>query len=576
MLRRMRTVFVLALVAACSAPGPKTSTVTSDDVPERFEDLAYFVANHLYRTEPASAVSLGLHKFDGVLPDRTPAALTETQRLLEGDRDALLKFDTKQMTPLQHDERDVLLTAIRTRLFTLVDLDAFRRNPMSYSSSINLSEYIIRDYAPAFTRAAGVIKLCSGLPAYLAQARTNLVTPMPRPWIDTALIQTKGLLQFADTDVRQTFSTITIPLANQAEIDPALDTCKAALAEHAAWLVAQQPHGTQDFRLGAPKFLKMLADTQGVELDLGRLQAIADADLRRNLAGLDEAARDIDAKKSTAEVVALMANDRPSVAEVLAVATAQAKAARQFLVDNNLVSIPGSDDAIVKESPSFLRWNAAFMEAPGPFETTPLPSFYYISPPDPAWPAAEQTAYLPPRADLLFTTIHEVYPGHYLHRLHMKQNPSKVLQAFCTYSTSEGWAHYAEEMMFDAGISGQTPQARIGMLKEALLRDVRFVATLGLHTGTLSVDEATKLFADKGFVDAANARQQAVRGTFDPMYLAYTLGKLMIKNLYTDWRKLHRTGSLGEFHDEFLSHGCAPIPVIRRALLGPAAVGSPL
>ena len=130
--------------------------------------------------------------------------------------------------------------------------------------------------------------------------------------------------------------------------------------------------------------------------------------------------------------------------------------------------------------------------------------------------------------------------------------------------------------MFDAGIAGQTPQIRIGMLKEALLRNVRFVATLGFHTGTLTVDDATKLFAVKGFVDLANARQQAVRGTFDPMYLAYTLGKLMIKNLYADWRKLHPAGTLGEFHDAFLSHGCAPIPVIRRALLGPAAAGSPL
>lgn len=176
----------------------------------------------------------------------------------------------------------------------------------------------------------------------------------------------------------------------------------------------------------------------------------------------------------------------------------------------------------------------------------------------------------------MFTTIHEVYPGHYLHRLHRTRNPSKVLQAFCTYSTSEGWAHYTEEMMFDAGIGGHTPQIRIGMLEEALLRNVRFVVTLGMHTGALIVDDATKLFAEKGFVDAANAGQQAVRGTFDPMYLAYTLGKVMIKNLYADWHTRNPTGTLGEFHDAFLSHGCAPIPVIRRALLGPAAAGSPL
>ncbi|CAN5864299.1 DUF885 domain-containing protein [soil metagenome] len=569
-------VAAMALTLGCSSRSPKTSTVTSDDLPTRFEDLAFFVANHLYRMDPADAVSLGLHKFDGELPDRTPAALAEQQALLEHDRDALLRFDTKEMTPLQHDERDVLISEIKNRLFELVDQDAYRTNPMSYSGAIDLASYIIRDYAPAFTRAAAVIKLCNGLPAYLAQARINLTLPMPRPWIDTALLQTRGLLEFADQDVRQTFGTITVPLANQAEIDPALDTCKSALGEHVAWLEKQQPQGTQSFRLGTPKFLKMLADTQGIELDLGRLQAIAEADLRRNLAAIDEAAKAIDPTKSTAEVVALMANDRAAPSEVLALATTQTKQLRQFILDNQLVSIPGTEDAIVKESPPFQRWNSAFMDGPGVFETTPLPSYYYISPPDPKWPAAEQAAYVPPRADLLFITIHEVYPGHYLHHLHIKANPSKILQAFRTYSTSEGWAHYTEEMMFEAGIGGQTPQLRIGMLKEALLRNVRFVVTLGLHTGTLTVEDATKLFAEKGFVDAGNARQQAVRGTFDPMYLAYTLGKLMIRNLRADWMKLHPGATLREFHDAFLSHGSAPIPVIRRAMLGPSATGSPL
>ena len=578
MLRGMsRSMLVaVALVLGCSSQPPRTSTIRSDDVPEHFEDLAFFIANHLYRMNPADAVSLGLHKYDGELPDRTPAALADQQQLLERDRDALLKFATQEMMPLQHDERDVLLSEIKNRLFRLVDQDAYRTNPMSYSGAINLDSYIVRDYAPAFTRAAAVIKLCTGLPAYLAQARTNLVLPMPRPWIETALLQTRGLYEFADRDVRQTLGTTTIPLANQAEIDPALDTCKAALAEHVAWLEKQQPQGTQNFRLGTHKFLKMLADTQGVELDLGRLQAIAEADLRRNLAAMEEAARAIDPTKTTAEVVALVGSDRPSPAEVIGLATAQTKLLRQFILDNKLVSIPGTEDAIVKESPPFQRWNSAFMDSPGVFETKPLPSYYYISPPDPSWPAAEQATYLPPRADLLFTTIHEVYPGHYLHHLHIKANPSKILQAFRNYSTSEGWAHYAEEMMFDAGVGGQTPQLRIGMLKEALLRNVRFVATLGLHTGSLSVEDATKLFAENGFVDAGNARQQAVRGTFDPMYLAYTLGKLMIRNLKADWMKLHPGAAPAEFHDAFLSHGAAPIPVIRRAMLGPAATGSPL
>jgi uncharacterized protein (DUF885 family) len=175
----------------------------------------------------------------------------------------------------------------------------------------------------------------------------------------------------------------------------------------------------------------------------------------------------------------------------------------------------------------------------------------------------------------LFTTIHEVWPGHFLHHLHRDKLPSKILKSKCTYSMSEGWAHYTEEMMFEAGAGNGTSQTKVGMLKEALLRNVRFVATLGLHTGGMTVDQATKLFEDKAFVDPANARQQAVRGTFDPMYLAYTLGKIMIKNLRADWLKKHPGMRLQDFHDTLLSYGCAPLPQIRRGMLGEDA-GNPL
>jgi uncharacterized protein (DUF885 family) len=571
---------VAALGCSSSAPSPTTpstptpSTYVSEDVPDRFEDLAAFVANQLYRMEPARAVSLGIHKLDGKLPDITPAGLEDQRKRLERARDALVKFDDAALTPLQRVERDVLLYEIRGRLFRLVDLDVYRTNPMTYAGHINLDAYILRDYAPVETRASAAIELCTQLPGFLAQARTNLQPPLVRTFVDTALGQTRGYVEFADKDVRQAF-TSSGPLANQAELDAALDTCKAALTEHAAWLEQQQARATDAFALGEEKFLKMLAETQGVELELERLRHIAERDLARNLDAMNAAARAIDPKRTTAEVVAAQAQIRPTASTVIGLATQQAQQMRVFVTEHELVSIPSDDVATVRESPPFQRWNSAFLDSAGPFETKPLPSYYYISPPDPSWPVAEQLAYLPPTMDLLFTTIHEVYPGHFLHKLHLRKNPSRILQSFCTYSNSEGWAHYTEEMMFDAGVAGATPEARIGMLKEALLRNARFVATLGLHTAGMTVDQAMQVFVDRGFVDAGNARQQAVRGTFDPMYLAYTLGKLMIQKLRDDWMQANPGKTLGEFHDAFLSYACAPVPVIRRAMLGPDA-GPPL
>ncbi|HEU0032789.1 MAG TPA: DUF885 domain-containing protein [Kofleriaceae bacterium] len=557
--------WLLLVLVACSTP-PKTSRVTADDAPQRLDDIVVQVTNHLHRFDPANAVELGLHDFDGQLPDRSPAALDQIVAQLEQDRQALMHVEA--VTDRQKAEREVLLQKVRSVLFQLVQLDAFRTNPMAYSDAINLDAYIIRDYAPLADRAGAIIKLCNGLPAYLSQARANLKLPMPRPWIDTALLQTRGLVEFADKDVRTQLTAVTVPLANQAQIEPALDTCKRALIEHAAWLEQHQANGTGAFALGKQRYLQMLADTQGVELDLARLEAIANADLQRNLTAIEAAAKAIDPKKPVRDVVLAQAEDKPAANQILELATQQAEAMRKFLVDKHIVTIPSTDVALVRESPPFQRWNAAFLDHPGPFETKSLPSYYYISPPDPKWPAAEQRAYIIPRNDLLFTTIHEVWPGHFLQFLHIKKHPSKVLQSFCTYSNSEGWAHYTEEMMFDAAAGNSTPQARIGMLKEALLRNVRFVVALGEHTGGMTVEQATKLFEDKAFVDPGNARQQAVRGTFDPMFLSYTLGKLMIRKLRDDWMQTHPGRTVEDFHDAFLSYACAPVPMIRRMMLG--------
>lgn len=561
----MRRAAVLALVlAACSSPAPAPGHPGPPPAREAsvaFATLAATATAHIMAAEPSDAISLGLHAYDGKLPDRSPTGIAAEIALLRADRAALAAVDVHTLTATQRDERDVLVQEDRRRLFELVALDKLHTNPMAYSDAIDLDAFVVRQYAPPATRAAALVQLCAGVPLYLRQARANLQLPIPRTWVDTALLQTRGLADFADHDVRTA-------LPEQPGLGAALDTCRGALLDHAAWLAQQQERASTAYALGADTFLAMLAETQGVTTDLAHLQQMADADLARNTAALTEAARAVDPTKSIADVVTMLAAERPTPDTVLGMATQQAADLRAFIIAHHIVSLPSDEVAIVKPSPPFQRWNAAFLDGPGPFETVKLPSYYYISPPDPSWPAAEQAAYLPPSADLVYTTAHEVYPGHFVHGLHIRANPSRVLQSFCTYSTSEGWAHYAEEMMYDAGASGPTPRARIGMLKEALLRDVRFQVALGEHAHGMTVAQAEAAFRDRGFVDAGNAKQQAVRGTFDPMFLSYTLGKLMIRKLYADWAAAHPGASLGDFHDAFLAHGCAPIPVIRRDMLG--------
>jgi uncharacterized protein (DUF885 family) len=249
-------------------------------------------------------------------------------------------------------------------------------------------------------------------------------------------------------------------------------------------------------------------------------------------------------------------------------ATRQLDTLEAFVRAKNLVSVPGSERALVREAPPYQRFNFAYIDIPGPYEKN-LPSIYYIAPPDPTWPKAEQEAYVPGAADLLFTSVHEVWPGHFLNFLHSNRAKSKFGQIFVGYAFAEGWAHYAEEMMWEAGLGNGDPETHIGQLMNALLRNARYLSAIGMHTKGMTLAESERLFREQAYQDPANARQQAARGAYDPAYLNYTLGKLMIRKLREDWTRT-RGGreAWHDFHDQFLSYGGPPIPLVRRAMVG--------
>ena len=241
---------------------------------------------------------------------------------------------------------------------------------------------------------------------------------------------------------------------------------------------------------------------------------------------------------------------------------------KSFVAGKKLMTIPGTEEAAVAESPPYKRFNPAYIDIPGPYEKG-LPAVYYIAPPDPSWSAEERKAYIPGMANLLFISVHEVWPGHFLQFLHANRAASKFGQLFVGYAFAEGWAHYAEELMWEAGFGSGDPETHIGQLLNALLRNVRFISAIGLHTGTMTLGESERMFRDKAFQDPGNARQQAARGTFDPAYLNYTLGKMMIRKLREEWAA-PRGGrkAWSDFHDRFLSFGGPPIPLVRAAMLG--------
>jgi len=404
------------------------------------------------------------------------------------------------------------------------------------------------------------------LPAAVAQIRANLQAPLAASYIDYGIGVFGGLADFFQNDVPKAFTSVD-DKGLQEHFKTSNAKAIATMRDLAAWLKSQKPHATQNFALGADKFAKMLHATERVDIPIDQLKKAGEADLARNLASLKSACDDFLPGKSLTDCVAKVEADKP-VGGAVEGARAQLAGLRQFIIDKDLVTIPGTEQAKVDEAPPFNRWNFAYIEIPGPYEKG-LPSTYYIAPPDPKWSKAEQEAYVPGKAVLLFTSAHEVFPGHFVQFLHANRSDWIFGRLFVGYAYAEGWAHYCEEMMFDAGLEDATPEVHIGQLTEALLRNVRFLSSIGMHTGSMTMADSEKMFREKAFQDGGNARQQAARGTYDPAYLNYTLGKLMIMQLREDWTKT-RGGRTGwkAFHDQFLSYGGPPIPLVRAQMLG--------
>ncbi len=523
---------LLRFFLALGATGSASAASPTDSNPAWTKHVQQFLVDY-FTAHPGFAVYAGKHEFDGQIADFSEAALTKEIARLHAARTKTADFKDSQLNEHERFERDYLIAQIDGDLFWLEAADQPHTAPFWYADALDPDVYITREYAPLETRIAAYTKFASNVPRVLQQMKANLKLPLAKTAIKIGHRTIGGLADFFAKDIPAVFSPVKDERL-QAAFKAANDLAIKAIREFDAWLTVQEATANGEFALGAEKFSQMLKMTEQVDIPLGRLEAIGQRDLDRNLTALKEACEKFAPGKTPAECIALVDAHKADEADPVAAARKQLTQLRKFIIDNNVVTIPGTEEAEVRQAPAYKAWNFAFINIPGPYEKG-LPSIYYISPADPTWPKAKQDAYIPGRAGLLFTSAHEVYPGHFVQFLHAHRVPSEIGQLFIGYAFSEGWAHYCEEMVYDEGLGNDDPEHHIAQLHEALLRNVRFISAIGLHTHGMTVEESKRLFIEKAFQDEGNAEQQALRGTFDPAYLNYTLGKLMIRKLRDDW-----------------------------------------
>jgi uncharacterized protein (DUF885 family) len=543
------------------------------------EYLKGYLAAH-----PLEGTALGLHEYDGKITDYSRLALdAELSRLRRFD-DRLSKFDPAKLSARQSIDLRILQAAVKKDLFEMQEMSVFERNPMVYARAADVNVYIKRNFAPLEDRIRSLVAIESQIPNILIAARTNLNEALPKPYVELAIQIAKGSADFLKKDLVAAVTGLKDEQLRGA-FQESNRKAANALNDYAAWLEREKlPKASLDFALGEEKFRRFLAQTELVDLLPQKILEIGTNQLKAEQEAFADAAKKIDPNKSPIEVFKQIQSEHPTPENLIPDVAKDLDKIRKYVTSHHLVAIPSDVRAKVKETPQYLRATSfASMDTPGPFEKRATEAYYYVTPTENDWPEKQKqewlTAFNYYTSDIV--SIHEAYPGHYVQFLHLNTSPaSKVEKIFGSYAFVEGWAHYCEKMMLDEGYGSPpdvTPSEddvkraakyRMAQADEALLRLCRLCVSIKMHTQKMSIEEATKFFQDNCYYEEKPARQEAMRGTFDPGYLNYTLGKLQILKLRDDYKTQQGDDfSLQKFHNELLNHGMPPIRLLREIML---------
>jgi uncharacterized protein (DUF885 family) len=482
-------------------------------------------------------------------------------------------LDPAKLAPISTGDLELLKSTIKSRLLELETIRMWRKDPDLCPSGVTSSIYLIikRSFAPPEVRLRSVIAREGAIPGAIVAARQNLENP-PKIYTEIALEQMPGMIDFFRKDVPGAFAEVKDDQL-VAEFQRSNAVVIDALRKYEIFLRHDLlPISKGDFRIGAENYRKKLLADEMVDIPLDRLEEIGYADLRRNQQRLKETAEQIDPRHSPREVLAELGKDHPAPDHLLQSFRDILGSLRQFIEQKQIVSIPSQVLPIVQETPPFMRaTTTASMDIPGAYETKATEALLSVTLPQPGWKAQRLEEWIVGfnRGTILSTAIHEAYPGHYTQFLWVQHAPSKVRKLIAVGTNAEGWAHYCEQMMLDEGYGGGDPKLRLGQLQDALLRDARFIVGIEMHTGHMTLEQAQEFFIREGYQPPPIAEVESKRGSGDPTYLVYTLGKLQILKLRDDFKKKEGSNfTLKDFHDRFMGQGVVPLKLLRKALLG--------
>ena len=527
---------------------------------------------------PTAGSRIGKHEFDGRLPDLTPANISRRKTEIRRGLSALQPLLTESLDSETTLSLRLLESFQQRELFTFEELQPLENNPMRQAGFLNVGNYVRRDYAPLEDRLRSASSALKQVPDFLSTVAAALRDDLSRHIVDMSVESYAGMAQFYRNDLLS-FAAQVSDREIAADFTASIGSAAKALDEFVDQLRTRSRATDNGFAIGSELYSRMLATGEGLDLPLQRVQSVGQANLQENLGRIREVAASIAPDKSVQQIVDEISRTHPTAQGLIPDTRELLEDIRQALLDHDVISLPSEDRCQVVETPAYMRYAFAAMDSAGALETQATESFYYVTPVEEYWSPEQAEEWLS-KFDyntLRIISIHEVYPGHFVHHLHNRYGRTLPLvnRVATSYAFTEGWAHYTEQMMLETDYGAGRPELLLTQLLEALVRNCRYMCSLAMHTENMTVDEATRYFMDNAFMAEYPARREALRGTFDPGYLNYTLGKLMILKLRGDFRNNHNGSfTLKGFHDRLLSYGAPPLPLLRKVMLPEA--GTPL
>jgi uncharacterized protein (DUF885 family) len=547
------------------------------DKNEDFEKISEDYLKGYLDWRPQMGVSLGLHEYDGKIGNYSKTSIdAEMARLKDFDQ-KFSEIDSASLSTKEYYDLKLLRSNIKSELFSFEDLKIYTKNPMTYAGAIDVNIYVKRNFAPIEQQIKSIIAIENEAPQFYENAKANLQDSLALPHIQLAIQIARGSASFLGNDLLVALKDVKNDSLMKA-FNAANTKAITAIKDYADFLEKEKlGKANTKYAIGKENYQKMLLYGEGITMSADSILAIGMKELKKEQAAFDAAAKIINPNKKPIEVYNDIQKEHPTAENLITDSRKNLETIRQFVIDKKIVTMPSEVRVKLEETPPFARaTSTASMDTPGPFETKATEAYYYITPVDPKWTPKQQEDWL---AQFNYYTtdvvsIHEAYPGHYTQFLHLNaSNASKVQKIFGSYAFIEGYAHYTEIMMLEAGFGNhgdpiRAAKYRMAQSGDALLRLCRLVVSINMHCKGMNVDQATTFFMENWHQGENPSRQEAMRGTYDPGYLFYTLGKLQILKLREDFRKQEGENySLQKFNNAMLDNGMMPIQTLREVLL---------